>query len=328
MRSIVENYRADAIQSFRNYKKLAERALEQISADDFFQQIDPESNSIAVIVKHIAGNLHSRWRDFLTSDGEKPDRHRDTEFELIDDTRESLMQFWETGWQTLFDAIEPLTADDFARTVTIRGEPHTVIEAINRQLTHYSMHIGQIVFLAKHFKGAEWKTLSVPRNRSDQFNQFLADKQAAGQSNTNLLNTVAEFANNADNRRPRSKPRLSVLTCGFSPMKSVSILGSTGSIGCNTLKVIEHLGDMRVVAMAAGRNMAKFAEQIARFKPELVSCETQECAETLERELHALNAYKPRIELKTKGLIEVASHPEAVIVVSASFGAVGFIPTL
>ena len=194
MEKIVDNYRADALLSFRNYKTLAERALEQVSDKDFFRQIDPESNSIAVIVKHIAGNLHSRWRDFLTSDGEKPDRRRDTEFEMIGDTRESLMQFWETGWQTLFYAIEPLTPADLSKTVTIRGEPHTVVAAINRQLTHYSMHIGQIVLLAKHFRSIEWKTLSVPRNTSDEFNQFLADKQAAGDPTINSLDAAAEFA--------------------------------------------------------------------------------------------------------------------------------------
>ena len=183
MSSVIENYRADAIQSFRNYKKLAERAIDQVSDEDFFRQIDPESNSIAIIVKHIAGNLHSRWRDFLTSDGEKPERHRDIEFEMMDETRDRLTQHWQTGWQTLFDALEPLGVEDFSRTITIRGEPHTVVEAINRQLTHYSMHIGQIVLLAKHFKSAEWKTLSVPRNKSAEFNQFLADKQAAGETN-------------------------------------------------------------------------------------------------------------------------------------------------
>ena len=176
----IENYHADAIQSFRNYKKMAERAIEQIGDKDFFALIDPEANSVALIVKHIAGNLHSRWRDFLTSDGEKPDRHRDTEFELIGDSRDSLMKFWETGWQTLFDAIESLTVEDFSRTVTIRGEPHSIAEAINRQMTHYAYHVGQIVLLAKHFKSADWKTLSVPKNRSAEFNQFLADKQAAG----------------------------------------------------------------------------------------------------------------------------------------------------
>lgn len=164
---------------FSNYKKLAERAIGQVSDEEFFAAIDAEANSIAVIVKHIAGNLHSRWRDFLTTDGEKASRNRDTEFELIADNRESLMTFWETGWQTLFNSIEPLTEEDFAKTITIRGEPHSVVEAINRQLTHYSYHIGQIVFLAKHFKSSEWKTLSVPKNRSADFNAFLKEKQDA-----------------------------------------------------------------------------------------------------------------------------------------------------
>ncbi len=191
---ITTNYRTDAVQSFRNYKKMAERAIEQVSDEEFFALIDAEANSIAAIVKHISGNLNSRWRDFLTSDGEKPDRHRDTEFELIGDTRESLMQFWERGWQTLFDAIETLTPQDFSRNVPIRGEPHTIVEAINRQLTHYSYHIGQIVLLAKHFKSADWKTLSVPKNQSAQFNQFLADKQASGETKTNRLDAPFEFS--------------------------------------------------------------------------------------------------------------------------------------
>ena len=191
------NYHADALSSFRNYKKLAERAIEQVSDEEFFAAIDEEANSIAVIVKHIAGNLRSRWSDFLTSDGEKPDRNRDTEFELIDDTRESLMKFWEDGWQTLFDAIEPLTPDDFSRTITIRGEPHTVVEAINRQLTHYSYHIGQIVFLAKHFRSSEWKTLSVPKNRSAEFNQYLAEKMPTRKG----LERGMEFADSEERKK-------------------------------------------------------------------------------------------------------------------------------
>ena len=191
---IIENYHSDAIDSYRNYKKMAERAIEQVSDEEFFALIDAEANSIAVIVKHIAGNLHSRWRDFLTTDGEKPDRHRDTEFEMIDDTRDSLMKFWETGWQTLFEAIEPLTPEDFSRTVPIRGEPHTIAEAINRQMMHYALHIGQIVLLAKHFRSADWKTLSVPKNQSAQFNQFLANKQAAGETQTNRLEAPLEFS--------------------------------------------------------------------------------------------------------------------------------------
>jgi hypothetical protein len=194
MTDVIQNYHADAVRLFRNYKELAERAVEQLSNDDFVRQIDPGSNSIAILVKHIAGNLHSRWRDFLTSDGEKADRNRDTEFELIADTRESLMQFWATGWQTLFDNIEPLTAEDFSRSVTIRGEQHTVVEAVNRQLTHYAMHIGQIVFLAKHFRSTGWKTLSVPRNRSEQFNRFLSEKVASGEHLGGRLDAVAAFA--------------------------------------------------------------------------------------------------------------------------------------
>lgn len=176
----IGNYHDDVIRSFRSYKGLAEGAMEQVSDDEFFFRIDAETNSIAIIVKHIAGNVHSRWRDFLTTDGEKPNRNRDAEFEIIGDTRTSLMSFWESGWQTLFDSIGPLSESDLARTVTIRGEPHTVVEAINRQLTHYAYHVGQIVMLAKHFRSADWKTLSVPRNRSSEFNRFLAERQKAG----------------------------------------------------------------------------------------------------------------------------------------------------
>ena len=203
MNDFIGNYHSDALRSFRDYKKLAERALEQVSDEEFFAQIDAESNSLAVIVKHIAGNLRSRWRDFLTSDGEKPDRNRDTEFEMIEDTRESLMDFWERGWRTLFDNLEPLAEEDFARTVTIRGEPHTVVEAINRQLTHYSYHVGQIVFLAKHLKSNEWKNLSVPRNRSADFNRHLAGRQASGTIKTNRFDAAAEFAANNKEGEPR-----------------------------------------------------------------------------------------------------------------------------
>jgi len=191
--SIVKNFHSDAVVSFRNCKKMAERAFEQVSDEEFFALIDPEANSIAVIVKHIAGNLCSRWKDFLTSDGEKADRNRDTEFELIDDDRASLMKFWDTGWQTLFDAIEPLSLTDFQATVMIRGESHTIVEAINRQLTHYSYHVGQIVLLAKHFKVSEWKSLSIPKNGSQQFNQFLAAKQAEGENFSNRFEASQEF---------------------------------------------------------------------------------------------------------------------------------------
>jgi hypothetical protein len=173
MKEILENYHADAVRSFRNYKKMAERAIEQVSDEEFFFLIDAEANSIALIVKHIAGNLRSRWTDFLTTDGEKPDRDRDSEFERAGDTRGSLMKFWESSWQVLFDNVEPLSSEDLSRTVSIRGEPHTVIEAINRQLTHYAYHVGQIVFLAKHLRSADWKTLSIPKKRSAEFNKSM-----------------------------------------------------------------------------------------------------------------------------------------------------------
>ena len=190
---MIDNYHADAVRSFRSYKKLAERAMEQVSDEEFFASIDDEANSIAVIVKHIAGNAVSRWRDFLTTDGEKPDRNRDAEFELTGDTRESLMEFWETGWKTLLDNVEPLGSEDFERTITIRGEPHSVVEAINRQLTHYAYHVGQIVLLAKHFKSTEWKTLSVPKNRSADFNKYLAERQAEGVAKGDRMEAPLEF---------------------------------------------------------------------------------------------------------------------------------------
>ena len=193
MKEIITNYHADALDSFRNYKKLAERAIQQVSDEEFFHPIDSEANSIAVIIKHIAGNLHSRWADFLTTDGEKPTRNRDLEFEMAGDTQESLMQFWESGWKTLFDNVEPLTIDDFSKTVTIRGEPHTIVEAINRQLTHYAYHVGQIVLLAKHFRSEDWKTLSVPKNRSTEFNRFLAERQRDEVIKTNRMDASAEF---------------------------------------------------------------------------------------------------------------------------------------
>ena len=177
MSKLPETYHSDILRTFRSYKKMAERAIEQLSEEEFFAVIDPESNSVALIIKHMAGNLHSRWRDFLTTDGEKPDRNRDTEFELIADTRGSLLKFWESGWQTLFGSLEALTADDLTRIVSIRGEPHTVVEAINRQLTHYTYHVGQIVFLAKHLRSTEWKTLSIPRKGSAEFNRALEEKR-------------------------------------------------------------------------------------------------------------------------------------------------------
>lgn len=169
--SIGEHYLDDAVKTFRAYKKTAEQAFAQISDKDFFRAIDDESNSIAIIVKHMAGNMLSRWTDFLTTDGEKPDRNRDLEFVMLPETtREEMLAFWEKGWASVFAAIEPLTPADLMRVVQIRGQDHTVVQAINRQLSHYANHVGQIILLAKHFKGAEWQTLSVPKNKSAEFN--------------------------------------------------------------------------------------------------------------------------------------------------------------
>jgi uncharacterized damage-inducible protein DinB len=171
------SYVQDSVDLFRYYKKLGERAMAQCSDASLFAAIDAESNSIAIIVKHMAGNMRSRWTSFLTSDGEKPDRNRDTEFEDAPETRAALMELWERGWKYLFDALEPLTDSDLGRTVTIRTEPHSVMQAINRQMAHYAHHVGQIVFLAKHLtaKGTgKWESLSVPRGKSDRFTADVA----------------------------------------------------------------------------------------------------------------------------------------------------------
>jgi uncharacterized damage-inducible protein DinB len=172
---------ADAIDLFRYYKKLGERAMEQCPDERLFAALDSESNSIAIIVKHMAGNMRSRWTDFLTSDGEKPDRNRDTEFEEAPKTRAELMLLWERGWKILFDALEPLTDADLTRTITIRTEPHSVTQAINRQIAHYSYHIGQIVFLARHFaaQSGEWSSLTIPRKKSAEFNAKVAAGEAS-----------------------------------------------------------------------------------------------------------------------------------------------------
>ncbi len=174
---IIQNYLSETIESFRSYKKLAEKAMAQVTGEEFFRAIDAEANSIAVIVKHIAGNLHSRWTDFLTTDGEKLDRNRDSEFIAESDTRESVLEFWEAGWKILFDSLESLKIEDLGKTVKIRGEDYTVVKAINRSLAHAASHIGQIMFLAKHFRVADWKTLSITKNKSAEFNLDLAEKQ-------------------------------------------------------------------------------------------------------------------------------------------------------
>jgi Protein of unknown function (DUF1572) len=192
---IIENYLKDAIESFRNYKKLADKSIAQVSDEEFFRQIDEESNSIAIIVKHIAGNQISRWTDFLTSDGEKEFRNRDSEFVSKNDTRESLLAMWERGWQVLFAANEPLKVEDFEKIITIRGQNHTICEAFNRQLMHYAYHIGQIAFLAKHFRSTDWKTLSVPKNKSGEFNNFMAENKDESRKQIDLANDFGKKEN-------------------------------------------------------------------------------------------------------------------------------------
>ena len=173
-------YLSDALRSLRSYKKLAEEAMAQSSDDDIFRLLDPEANSIAMLVKHITGNMRSRWTDFLTSDGEKPNRHRDQEFIIAPGTtRADVMRGWDEGWQCCFAAITPLTPDDLLRKVSIAGREHTVMQAITRQLLHYAGHINQMVLLAKHFRGADWKTLSIPKGKSESVTREYEARHAA-----------------------------------------------------------------------------------------------------------------------------------------------------
>ena len=173
------SYLEDSLTLFRYYKNLAERAMAQVTDEELLAVLDDEMNSIAVIVKHMAGNMRSRWTDFLTSDGEKPDRQRDTEFVDPPSTREGLLAVWEEGWHCLLGTLETLSEQDLQQTVTIRGEAHSVMQAINRQVAHYSYHCGQIVFLAKHFKHDEWQSLSVPRRKSGEFNRRVLAGEAS-----------------------------------------------------------------------------------------------------------------------------------------------------
>jgi hypothetical protein len=164
------SYLKDTTDLFRYYKRLGDRAMQQVSDEALYTALDAEANSIAVIVKHLSGNMRSRWTDFLTADGEKPDRNRDSEFEAPPRTRAELLASWEASWTLLFDAIAPLAESDLNRTILIRKEAHSVMQAINRNLTHTAYHVGQIVFLAKHFSGAGWKSLSIARGKSSEFN--------------------------------------------------------------------------------------------------------------------------------------------------------------
>jgi hypothetical protein len=160
----------DCLLQLRKLKGLADKARAQVSDEHLFTVLDPEANSIAVIMKHMAGNMRSRWTDFLTTDGEKPDRDRDREFIIAaSETPAAIVALWEQGWNLLFEAVSSLKEEDLGKTIRIRGEAHTVLEAINRQMTHYAAHVGQIVLLAKHYAGPAWQSLSIPRGKSTEF---------------------------------------------------------------------------------------------------------------------------------------------------------------
>jgi uncharacterized damage-inducible protein DinB len=172
--NIAVHYLEEARRQMRGYKHLAEGAMAQLEDADFFITIDADANSIAILVKHIAGNMRSRFIGFLTTDGEKPDRFRDQEFETTaKTTKTDVMKLWEEGWECVFAALKSLTPEDVLRNATIRDEPHTVLQAINRQIAHYAYHTGQIVFLAKHLRSREWKSLSIPRGESERFKAAL-----------------------------------------------------------------------------------------------------------------------------------------------------------
>jgi hypothetical protein len=171
-------YLQDIAQQFHRLKRLADRAISQLDDQEWFITLYDDANSVAIILKHVAGNMCSRWTDFFTTDGEKPDRHRDTEFELEqDDTKAVILARWETGWRILFGVLESLTVDDLERTITIRREPHLVPQAIHRQLSHYAYHVGQLVFLCRCIKGGDWQSLSIPRGKSSEFNQTMRERQ-------------------------------------------------------------------------------------------------------------------------------------------------------
>lgn len=181
MTDLATHYLDEIRRQLRGHKRMGDNAMAQLEEKDFFVALDPESNSVAALVKHIAGNARSRFTDFLTSDGEKPDRFRDQEFEISANTsREEVMRWWEQGWQHVFSALDSLRPEDIQRTVTIRQEPHTVMQALNRALAHYAQHIGQIVFLVKHLRSAQWKTLSVPRGKSEDYKIASPTTQSRG----------------------------------------------------------------------------------------------------------------------------------------------------
>ncbi|PWT90016.1 MAG: hypothetical protein C5B55_10345 [Blastocatellia bacterium] len=196
--AIARDYLNDALSSFRAYRKLAEKAVEQLKDQELFITLDEEGNSVAVIMKHMAGNMISRWTDFLTSDGEKPDRHRDMEFVIEPDTtKQDVMAYWQRGWECVFGALEPLTLEDFDKKILIRGEAHSIVQAINRQMAHYAYHIGQIVFLAKHFRSSEWNSLSIPKNKSAEFNSFLSTSSRTA-DREKQFDAVVDFARKSE----------------------------------------------------------------------------------------------------------------------------------
>jgi uncharacterized damage-inducible protein DinB len=175
---LARHYLETVLATFKKQKSLAEKAFVQLQPEQFHVSLDAESNSLAVIIKHMSGNMRSRWKDFLSSDGEKSDRDR--EFTTSSETKEELLKLWEAGWHEVFYALGLLSADDLLKTITIRSQPHTVLQAIERQIDHYAYHVGQIVFLAKHLQSDKWQTLSVARGKSAAFNQEMK-KRAEGE---------------------------------------------------------------------------------------------------------------------------------------------------
>ena len=169
----------DSAELMRFYQRLGEQAIAQTPDAMLASVLDPESNSIATIVKHLAGNMRSRWTDFLTTDGEKADRRRDTEFETPPKDREEVMACWNAGWRYVYDALAKLTEADMGRTVYIRTQPHSVMQAVSRQITHYAYHVGQIVYLAKHFAGDRWTAVTVPRGKSAEFTAGVARRETS-----------------------------------------------------------------------------------------------------------------------------------------------------
>jgi len=170
MSEIASHYLDEIRRQLRGHKRMAESAMTQLDDKEFFATIDPESNSVAILAKHIAGNARSRFTDFLSTDGEKPDRFRDREFEISANTsREEVMRWWEEGWSIVFSTLDSLKPEDVSRTIRIRQEPLTVMQALNRALGHYAQHVGQIVLLAKHLRSSQWRTLSIPRGKSEEY---------------------------------------------------------------------------------------------------------------------------------------------------------------